>query len=148
MAWRSSPCVEASQGEAVVIKRKPHRTPIIQTEIDHDNAVLRRRNNEALFDRMTQILTHVAGGKPTKQVLMKLAQQIADKKQIKVDRIAKRIKDCLICWFCEQVPDLITVAETEIGAPEKETGFEELGSQEMTFVDDEFPWVFDADRFE
>jgi hypothetical protein len=33
---------------------------------------------------------------------------IAEAKGIKLDRLAKRSKECLICWFCEVAPDLIT----------------------------------------
>jgi hypothetical protein len=38
-----------------------------------------------------------------------LAQSIGRNKGVPIDRVAKRSKDCLICWFCEFVPELIVV---------------------------------------
>jgi hypothetical protein len=32
-----------------------------------------------------------------------LANHIAEERHIKVDRAARRLKDALICWFCENV---------------------------------------------
>jgi hypothetical protein len=60
-----------------------------------------------MFDRMSRILSAVLQGKTTKKALLHLAQAIATKKQIKIDRTAKRMKDGLICWFCEHATDLV-----------------------------------------
>jgi hypothetical protein len=40
---------------------------------------------------------------------MRLAEKVAAQKQVKIDREAKRMKDSLICWFCENMGDLISL---------------------------------------
>jgi hypothetical protein len=79
-----------------------------ETLIDHERCVERRRKNAALYDKMTRIIRHVTGGKLTKNALIPVAQQIADKTKVPIDPGAKRMKDCLICWFCERASDLLT----------------------------------------
>jgi hypothetical protein len=56
---------------------------------------------------MVESLTRIIHGNPSKLSLLNLAQCVSRNKGIPVDRAAKRSKDCLICWFCEFVPELI-----------------------------------------
>lgn len=132
----------------IIIKRKPRRPSIPQTESDRNHAIERRRNNAALFDRMTEILTQVVGGKLTKQALMKVAQQVADQKQATIDRRAKRMKDCLICWFCEQACDLMRMAQSGHEPPEAAAGPPEFTTDELALRDDELSWVYEPESLE
>jgi hypothetical protein len=43
-----------------------------------------------------------------KKNLLKLADAIARHRNVKVDRLAKRGKDMLVVWFCENASDLMT----------------------------------------
>jgi hypothetical protein len=92
----------------VIVRRKPRRTQIPQTQVDHARCIERRRCNAALYDRMARILDAALGGKATKQNLMALAEKIASEKRIKIDRGAKRMKEGLICWFCENARSFIS----------------------------------------
>jgi hypothetical protein len=51
----------------------------------------------------------------TKHHLVNFAKALAQKKGIQVDRLAVRQKICLICWFCENCPELLT----EITCPQR-----------------------------
>jgi hypothetical protein len=61
----------------------------------------------SLFHQMTSVLTKVFGGNLTKSKLMELARSVAAEKGLTIDRGAKRMKDGLICWFCENIPQLL-----------------------------------------
>jgi hypothetical protein len=39
--------------------------------------------------------------------LINIAESVAQTKGFKVDRLARRSKDCLICWFCEIAPEIM-----------------------------------------
>jgi hypothetical protein len=142
-------------GKIVIIRKKPRRLPLAQTQIDRDQCIERRRCNGALYDRMTQILGVVLGGKITKRNLMDLAEKIAAQKQIKIDRGAKRMKEGLICWFCENVCDFparqaapcheMRIAETslEIWARPDEDEFDIALPALLT--GDDLAWGFDPE---
>jgi hypothetical protein len=150
MSWRTESWTEAEDGKVIILRRKPRRPSVPQTLIDHAQSIERRRANAALYDRMTQILTQIAGGKLTKGVLMRLAERIADQKRIKIDRGARRMKDCLICWFCEQATDL-TSSSLE-GSTEPMPAFPEMDIDDFDILpprsrDDDMPWSFEPDGF-
>jgi hypothetical protein len=86
--------VTSISSPVVVVRRHPRRLQISQTQIDQARCNERRRNNAELFDGMMQILTRMAGGNLTKSALMGFAEKIAEWKKIKIDREAKRMKDC------------------------------------------------------
>jgi RNase P subunit RPR2 len=50
---------------------------------------------------MTEMLSKMLGGNTRKKALIELAQSIAGSKKIEIDRAVKRMKEGLICWFCE-----------------------------------------------
>jgi hypothetical protein len=141
-----------ADGKIVIIRQKPCRKSLPQTEVDHIQCIERRRQNAGMFNTMTQILTRITGGKLTKEALLKLANVIADRKQIKIDRGAKRMKECLICWFCEHVRDVLDLnieTTTEKPAESEDQQFPALtiddceidtakGDQELTW-ESEFP---------
>jgi hypothetical protein len=61
------------------------------------------RQNAQHYKEMKRILTIVTGGHLTMSVLLNLVNKMAKAKQLNIDRSARRMKDCLICWFCENV---------------------------------------------
>jgi hypothetical protein len=141
---------EAEDGKVVILRARPPRPSVPQTLIDHQKCIERRRANAALYDRMTQILTRIAGGKLTKEVLMGLAERIAEQKRIKIDRGAKRMKDCLICWFCEQATELIVDAVAPDEKNDPILAFPKMDIDDFDIApldahDDDFPWFFEPE---
>jgi hypothetical protein len=68
----------------------------------------RRRSVDALHSRMARFLASLLHGETSKPRMLQLAERIARERHVKIDRLAKRSKECLICWFCEVAPDLLT----------------------------------------
>jgi hypothetical protein len=130
MTWRKTFDWEINDSQTITIKRKPHRNSLRQTEIDHHDATIRRRNNGALFDQMTRVLTQALDGKCRLPELLRFARRIADQQHVKIDRLAKRLKDCLICWFCEHAPELIADPRPPL-------------QPSSACSDDELDWLFD-----
>jgi hypothetical protein len=74
--------------------------------------------SRVMYPRMNNHL----GGMP-KEILLKMANEISAKKGIpSPDRICRRNRDPLICWFCESCPELFSPQLTLIsfGHPEPE----------------------------
>jgi hypothetical protein len=44
----------------------------------------------------------------TKEELLRLAEKFERSKGVRIDRSAQRLKDCLVCWFCENCPELLS----------------------------------------
>jgi hypothetical protein len=110
MTTRSVGCGQERNNEKIIIiKQQTRRASVRQTQIDNDSFNKRRRNAGPLFDQMKQILTIATGGQMKKCRILALAERIAQEKQLKLDRSTKRIKDCLICWFCEHLCDVMSV---------------------------------------
>jgi hypothetical protein len=76
-------------------------------DVLHQRIGVRRRRVEEIYPAMHQFLHRALNGDSTKRKLLRIALMIAEAKGIKLDRLAKRSKECLICWFCEVAPDLI-----------------------------------------
>jgi hypothetical protein len=74
---------------------------------DHARANARRRQAGRDYHEISIRLPVILGGNVSKLSLLKLARQIAKLKGIKLDRDAQRLKECLICWFCENCKDEI-----------------------------------------
>jgi hypothetical protein len=68
---------------------------------------------------MCDILSRILGRDTSRATLLRLAESLARAKHVVVDRLAKRSKECLICWFCEFVPELLVnlVVPTPAPAP-------------------------------
>jgi hypothetical protein len=56
---------------------------------------------------MKACLLSILGGQMTQPRLLELALKIAKKRGVKVDRSARRKKELLIVWFCENALDLL-----------------------------------------
>jgi hypothetical protein len=80
---------------------RPSRPSAAQTVIDREHSIRRRRAVGRAYEQMCALLTHLTGGRLTRCALMRLAEELATTRGIRIDRTAKRMKDCLICWFCE-----------------------------------------------
>lgn len=72
-----------------------------QTQKDQGFTRARVKRNETQISRIMPILEILCGQNPQKKDLLVLAQEIENHQSIQLDRLAKRSKDCLICWFCE-----------------------------------------------
>jgi hypothetical protein len=109
LRMHTCPCATPGleNGKIVIIRQKPYRPSLEQTQRDHDRCQERRRNHGSVFDQMARTLPKVFGENPTKSKLMEFAQSIAAEKGLTIDRGAKRMKDGLICWFCENAPHLL-----------------------------------------
>jgi hypothetical protein len=84
---------------------RPRICPV--QELAAARAIARRRRAGPDFDLVSNRLYAILNGDITKTNLMSFAQKIAAIKGLKVDREAKRVKDSLICWFCENCKQYI-----------------------------------------
>jgi hypothetical protein len=75
---------------------------------DQEAAIERRRRVGPSFDKMTKILNVMLNGQATCAELRRFATVLGGARGLKLDRLAKRTKECLICWFCEHFPQLLT----------------------------------------
>jgi hypothetical protein len=145
-------CTETQDGKVIIIRQKPSRPSRPQTLIDQDNCIERRRAHATTYDKMRQFLTQITGGKLTKAVLMSLAKRIAEQKGIKIDRGAKRLKDCLICWFCEHASELLVDlvaphAKTESSLPFFKMEIDDFDFPRPSSRDEDMDSLFERDPF-
>jgi hypothetical protein len=86
----------------VVIPRFGKRQTLSkQAERDQELIVARVRENRAALHRVTKELEYLCGESPQKKDLLVIARRLGGKLGIVLDRLAKRSRDCLLCWFCE-----------------------------------------------
>jgi hypothetical protein len=52
-------------------------------------------------------IAQASGLRPTSETFIGFAQRLAKERGIRVDRLAKRKKPAIICWFCENCLDLV-----------------------------------------
>jgi hypothetical protein len=80
---------------------------------ENQRELIRRRANGDLFDRMSEKLKEWAanrGSQFTRAFLFELAgEMIADRNKPALDRLARRKKGPLICWFCEHCSELLAL---------------------------------------
>jgi hypothetical protein len=91
----------------VVFRTAPRQRVLPAHELEVERANARRRQAGPDFDVISNHLCAMLNGHFTKPKLMSLAHRIAAIKGIPLDRDAKRLKDSLICWFCEHCKDEI-----------------------------------------
>jgi hypothetical protein len=68
---------------------------------------IRRRAVNSIYPRLTQAITVLLRGDLSKPSIVRLADAVAAKKGVKIDRRAKRTKEGLLCWLCENAPELM-----------------------------------------
>ena len=79
-----------------------------QTIIDRQLVSRRVEKNKDCFKKMEQALGILLSGKTRKSDLLAFARKILAENNLKIERLMKRSKPVLICWFCEHM-DLIPV---------------------------------------
>ena len=103
-----------------------HKELTKQTQKDQFLTSERMKANQLLRPQILHSLKMIFGTPPQKKQLLDLALRISPKINVRVDRLAKRSRDCLICWFCENWSKVSTVligssieASSEYEAPSK-----------------------------
>ncbi|EAX99926.1 hypothetical protein TVAG_159460 [Trichomonas vaginalis G3] len=89
----------------------------------------RRRKASDRFYQVQKILSALPKCKRRKSDILLIAKKISEKTGINIDRSAKRIYDCLICWYCENwsaVNKYIIETYYEIFEPENYEKFKGL----------------------
>jgi hypothetical protein len=75
-----------------------------QTRRDLEKIKQRKNKNSYVFPMMRAYLQQFPKG-----VLLQVAREISESKQIPpVDRICRRNREALICWFCESAPEVLS----------------------------------------
>jgi hypothetical protein len=59
-----------------------------------------------LFKPILASLVFCFGGNVSMSDIMRIAEPIAEMRQIRIDRMARRTKSGMICWLCENAPEL------------------------------------------
>jgi hypothetical protein len=72
---------------------------------------MRRCGND--YHEMGQFFRTLRHDISCKTGLLALANAIASEKEIVIDRSAKRSKECLTCWFCENAKEILDTANLE-----------------------------------
>jgi hypothetical protein len=96
---------------------RTHRKLTPKCERERDAGAVRVLACGPLYARMTETLTNLASGgnRLTKADLLKFAHERGDPLGLKVDRLARRLFTCAICWFCEYMPTLVDEQPNDIG---------------------------------
>jgi hypothetical protein len=124
--------VTEKQGDKYVIKRsKPPRPTLAETEVDREKAATRRRGCSQLYGPMIDALETRFNKRAVRSEMLELAADICAERGIKLDRPAKRSKECLICWFCENVPELVGNPTLEVESRQQEKRDEVSDDSEM-----------------
>jgi hypothetical protein len=61
----------------------------------------RMRQNAPFLDPVRSKLEYLCGASPQKKDLLVVARRLSGPCMVSLDRLAKRSRDCLVCWFCE-----------------------------------------------
>jgi hypothetical protein len=67
---------------------------------------MRRRAADALYSKMLNALNFCLHGELSMVKIAQVVESVAARKDVRVDRLARRTKDGLICWLCENAPEL------------------------------------------
>jgi hypothetical protein len=68
---------------------------------DQDLTADRMRQNAAVLGPVCSRLEYLCGPSPQKKDLLVVARELSVPCHVSLDRLAKRSRDCLLCWFCE-----------------------------------------------
>ena len=83
-----------------------HKTATSQTIKDRKLIAERVQKNQLYYNKMEQALGVVLNRKTRKDDLLAYAKRIIAANGLKIERLIKRSKPVLICWFCEHM-DLV-----------------------------------------
>lgn len=85
-----------------VIKMNIHKKKITkQQEKDEVLMIERMRKNKGRFELIRRDLMALMGNDFKKKNLLVLAKQISTQYKVPLDRLAKRVSNMLLCWYCE-----------------------------------------------
>lgn len=73
----------------------------LQNMKDHDEILLRMQVCGVQIDLVTEILESKNGGRVTVEHLLSFARKLSKKLGIRLDRLANRNRNALLCWYCE-----------------------------------------------
>jgi hypothetical protein len=97
-------------GDSALVRRRSAGGPNRATIREQAQVLQRLQQNAALFDPMRQALAAIITGQKgsfTMAGLLSFAYSlIQDRGGPRLDRLARRKKPALICWFCENHPYL------------------------------------------
>jgi hypothetical protein len=85
-------------------RRIPPQTLLPRTELERISD--RRRRANPIFNAVLAGVTFWLGGDTSMTGLTRLAEHIAKVRGVPIDRLARRTKTSLICWLCENAPEL------------------------------------------
>jgi hypothetical protein len=109
-----------------------------QGEKDQYLMTARRRMNQANLPFVLSEFRRLMGEAPKKKNLIPIAHRVSLMCEIPLDRLAKRSRDCLLCWFCEnwsiiapRITDLFTQGNQLSGLAEKSDAFSEFGLEDF-----------------
>jgi hypothetical protein len=66
----------------------------------------RRRRANPIFNLVLNAVTIWLGGDASMAGITRIAEPIAKARGVPIDRLARRTKTSLICWLCENAPEL------------------------------------------
>ena len=75
-----------------------------QAQKDQGLTANRVKQNESMMKTVVNRLEYLCGQSPQKKDLLDLARKLCPTCGIALDRLAKRSRDCLVCWYCEHWP--------------------------------------------
>lgn len=87
----------------IISTRKPRRYNFTTKKSlrDHKKISLRVMKTGVKMDLVSECLDRANGSKVTYSNLLNFADKLSKKLWIKLDRLAKRNKDALLCWYAE-----------------------------------------------
>ena len=90
------------QKKFVIVRRESaKREPCKQTMIEQEDLNRRIRRNQASIPQISYFMDRFFGGNLRLKEATALASNLAKHIGLKLDRVAKRHKPAMICWFCE-----------------------------------------------
>jgi len=132
--------IREERDRIVIMRSLPTRAAANPQSLrEAERALERRRRNSAHFEAMLALLRQITRTGRMEEI-RPLALRIAGLKGIAVDRAAKRQKESLVCWFCEQCPELLS-GQKSAAAPRDP--FAALGAEEV----DLFPLTPEDGKF-
>jgi hypothetical protein len=127
----TKPTVKKDGDITIISPAKPPKPATRQTMRDEERLSNRCRRAGPLFVTMHQFLTLVKG-KLRYRDMLSFAKDLAQPRGLKIDRLAQRTKNGLICWFCENYRDLLAFPRPSVPS----TAFNELEDSGL-FEDEE-----------
>jgi hypothetical protein len=93
------------------LRHRSGQPPVRATELDAIAVMERVRRVQPHYEQMDIALTMVAASAhlaPTCGSLLRLAHHLIQQRELPpLDRLARRQRAGLVCWFCENCPDLL-----------------------------------------